>query len=283
MSKKKNDFGGLGRGLEALMGPISEDTEELTALSLDVIDPNPDQPRRTFDAQKLRELADSIAEMGVLSPILVWQNGGRYTIIAGERRWRAARMAGLEMIPAIVRDYDSVARMKAALIENLQRDDLNPIEEAFALRVLMEECAMTQEEAAKSVGKSRSAVANQLRLLTLDEQTIELVRQGRLSEGHARALLSVADLAKRAELAQLTVKNGWSVRRLEQEVRFADAPQKPKAKPDAEVRQVQTLLRKTFGARVTAQGTRDKGKITLHYGSFEELERIYEILNREGE
>lgn len=277
----KSNFGGLGRGLEALMGPISEETDVLTSLALDVIDPNPDQPRKKFDPEKLQELADSIREMGVLSPILVWQEGGRYTIIAGERRWRAARLAGLDMIPAIVREYDAVARMKAALIENLQRDDLNPIEEAAALKALMDECALTQEQAAQSVGKSRSTVANLLRLLSLDDRTLALLRDGLLSEGHARALLAVADAEKRFGLAQAAVKNGWSVRRLEEEVRFAHAPAKKPAKPDAELKQVQQLFRRTFGARITAQGTRDRGKITLHYSCFEELERIYEILNPE--
>ncbi len=280
MSKNKT-VGGLGRGLEALMGPIAEETDTLTALSLDVIDPNPDQPRKQFDSEKLRELADSIAEVGVLSPILVCRSSGRYTIIAGERRWRAARLAGLDLIPAIVREYDAVERMKAALIENLQRDDLNPVEEAAALRALMEQCAMTQEQAAQSVGKSRSAVANLLRLLSLDEEVMALLRDGKLSEGHARALLGVSDPVRRAALAQSAVKNGWSVRRLEQEVRFDAAPKQKKEKPDAEVRQVQSLLRRTFGTRITAQGTRDKGKIVLHYASFEELERIYDVLNHE--
>ena len=196
---------GLGRGLDALLGDFSDDLgtagaetsrpepaadgEAVLSVSLADIDPNRDQPRRRFDEAALEELADSIRAVGVLQPILCAKNGDRYTIIAGERRWRAARMAGLLEIPVIVRDWDETRRLEAALVENLQRDDLNPVEEAQGVQRLMDECGLTQEQTAERLGRSRPAVANLLRLLTLPVSIQDMLRDGRLSAGHARALV----------------------------------------------------------------------------------------------
>ena len=188
---------GLGRGLGALLGedvvsPAEEKAaDEVLNLEIRLIDPNREQPRRDFDEEALQELAASIQAVGVIQPIIVCREGERYTIVAGERRYRAARLAGLEQIPAIVRDWEKQTRLEAALIENLQRDDLNPVEEAMGVKKLMEETGLTQEQAAQRLGKSRPAVANLLRLLTLPESVIRMLREGKLTAGHARALVGL--------------------------------------------------------------------------------------------
>ena len=218
---------GLGRGLGALLGEdvVAEAQEEaqvqatqptepvdaVRMLPIGQIDPNREQPRRSFDEDALKELAASIEAVGVLQPIIVAPSGDRYTIIAGERRYRASRLAGLSEIPAIVRDWDSQKRLEAALIENLQRDDLNPVEEAMGVRRLMDEAGLTQEKAAERLGKSRPAVANLLRLLTLPDSVKALLAEGKLSAGHARALVTV-DPRRQVQLANLTVQQGWSSR-----------------------------------------------------------------------
>ena len=188
---------GLGRGLGALLGedvvsPAEEKAaDEVLNLEIRLIDPNREQPRRDFDEEALQELAASIQAVGVIQPIIVCREGERYTIVAGERRYRAARLAGLEQIPAIVRDWEKQTRLEAALIENLQRDDLNPVEEAMGVKKFMEETGLTQEQAAQRLGKSRPAVANLLRLLTLPESVIRMLREGKLTAGHARALVGL--------------------------------------------------------------------------------------------
>lgn len=276
---------GLGRGLDALMpeapAPQVQEGERVAMLGIGDIDPNPNQPRRHFDQAALKELADSIRQVGVLQPILVSVQGGRYHIIAGERRWRAARMAELDEIPAIVRDMDTVSRMEAALIENLQREDLNPIEEAMAVRALMEECGLTQEAAAERLGRSRPALANLLRLLSLPEQVQELVRDGQLSSGHARALAGVDDARRAIALAQRAVDEGWSVRQMEQAVQ-AEQPAKKVVKLTKvklpEFGELEDRLRLTFGMKAEISGSLEKGKIVMKYNSREELERLYEAM-----
>ena len=207
---------GLGRGLGALLGEdVVSPTEEKAAdevlnLEIRLIDPNREQPRRDFDEEALQELAASIQAVGVIQPIIVCREGERYTIVAGERRYRAARLAGLEQIPAIVRDWEKQTRLEAALIENLQRDDLNPVEEAMGVKKLMEETGLTQEQAAQRLGKSRPAVANLLRLLTLPESVIRMLREGKLTAGHARALVGL-EKGKQEKLAQLCAAQGTPV------------------------------------------------------------------------
>lgn len=273
---------GLGRGLDALMPELPrQDGDRVLMLRIGDIDPNPDQPRRRFDQAALKELADSIRQVGVLQPILVCEEGGRWRIVAGERRWRAARMAELEEIPAIARNMDEMQRMEAALIENLQREDLNAIEEAVAIRSLMEECGLTQEAASERLGRSRPAVANLLRLLTLPEAVITLVREGKLSAGHARVLAGIEDTKRCEALAKQAVAEGWSVRQMEQAAQARqDTPKKPQPahRQLPEFGELEERLRLSFGMRAQVSGTLNKGKITLQYSSREALERLYDAI-----
>ena len=287
---------GLGRGLGALLGedvvalqaevkpetvPVQDaaPVDAVRDLPIYMIDPNPDQPRRTFDEDALRELAASIESVGVIQPIVVCETDGRYRIIAGERRYRACRMAGLEMIPAIVRNWDQQRQLEAALIENLQRDDLNAIEEARGVRRLMEEGGLTQERAAERLGKSRSALANLLRLLTLEDAGQQMVIDGKLSAGHARALAGV-DRRRQVQLANLTVQQGWSVRQLEricaQPVKTEEEPKK--APRDRQFTNLESMARELFGTRAKLDGTQERGKLTLFYYSADDLQRIWEVL-----
>ncbi|MBQ3078591.1 MAG: ParB/RepB/Spo0J family partition protein [Clostridia bacterium] len=287
---------GLGRGLGALLGEIEEEHQEITSeevksgdrvemLKLVDIDPNRDQPRREFDEDSLQELSQSIAAVGVIQPIVVYAKGKRYTIIAGERRWRASRMAGLKEIPAIIRNWDEMMRMKAALIENLQRDDLNPVEEAMGIQALMNKCTLTQEAASQVIGKSRSAIANALRLLNLPEKVLEMLKSGSLSAGHARALVSVSP-ERQIRLAELTVQQGWSVRQLE---RICAQPEKSEqvktVKRATELVQLEKMAREVFGTRAKLDGDEKSGKLVISYSSADDLERIWEVLEciRQGE
>ena len=279
---------GLGRGLDALMPEIPQEDarERVMMLRMGDIDPNPEQPRRKFDAQALAELAASIRQVGVLQPILVTEIEGRYRIIAGERRWRAARLAELEEIPAIVRPLDEIERMEAALIENIQREDLNPLEEALAVRALMDKCGLTQEKAAERLGRSRPAVANLLRLLTLPEPALDMLRDGKLSAGHARALVAVEDPARCIALAEKAVREGWSVRQIEQAAQEKPVEEKPaRVKPRKlpEFTEMEERLRHAFGMKASIDGTLNKGKITLTYGSRQELERLYDLMQGDDE
>lgn len=291
MAAKKTAPHGLGRGLGALLGDIENESELLHSeteqkgdvvqtVPLSSIDPNRDQPRKEFREESLKELADSIRAVGVIQPIVVTKRGNRYSIIAGERRWRASRMAGLNEVPVIVHDWDEMTRLKAALIENLQRDDLNPVEEALGIRALMDKCELTQEAASGVIGKSRSAIANSLRLLTLPDDVLALLKDGSLSAGHGRALVSVSP-ERQSKLAILTVQQGWSVRQLE---RICAQPEKkpvetpaPARRP-AELGQLEKMAREVFGTRVKLDGDENKGRITLSYMSAEDLERIWDVL-----
>ena len=280
---------GLARGLDSLLPEL--DTVAPGAgqeIAIGDIDPNPDQPRRTFSEESIAQLAQSIADQGVLQPILVTPvSGGRYRIVAGERRWRAARAAGLTAVPCIVRDLDVVQQMEIALIENLQREDLNPIEVAQGIQSLMKQCGYTQETVATRLSKSRPAVANLLRLLTLPESVIAMVRLGTLSAGHARVLAGLDDEELKLQLANRTIAEGWSVRQLESAAALLkqDAAKlpKPEKKPHelpVELTELETLCRETFGLRATLTGTAKKGKIVLQYYSQDELERLNEVLQQ---
>lgn len=278
---------GLGRGLDALLDEIDA-PEQNGANTFEVdlydIDTNPKQPRKTFDPEKMEELAVSIKRHGVVQPILVKRNGTRYTIIAGERRYRAARLAGLSKVPVVLTDIDEESVMEIALVENIQREDLNPIEEAAALKLLMQQHDLTQEEVSERVGKSRPAIANALRLLSLSRPVQVLIRDGRLSAGHGKMLAGVSDPHLQAELAEKCVQGDWSVRRLEDELRFADMPKKQKhekKEPSAEMRSALHHLRAELGTKVAVQGTEDKGKLIIHYYSKDDLDRIYRAIVRD--
>jgi ParB family chromosome partitioning protein len=218
---------GMGRGLAAILS-VSEGEEggaELRQLHVDLVAPNPDQPRKRFDDEALQALADSVKERGVLQPVLVRPRpGGSYELVAGERRWRAARLAGLETLPALVQQRDDAQSLEDALIENMAREDLNPVEAARAVAGLVEELGLTREAVGRRVGRSRVAVSNLLRLLDLPDEALALVEDGSLTEGHGRALLLADDHAARRSIARAAVQGGWSVRVVEQRAREANAP-----------------------------------------------------------
>lgn len=286
---------GLGRGLSAILPDVEEVVESVghqlpttlvpadavVELPLGDIDPNRDQPRKKFDDEALSQLADSIRHSGVLSPILVARDGNRYTIIAGERRWRAARLAEIEKIPAIVREWDEIKRQEAALIENIQRENLNPIEEAQGIYVLMNECALTQEQVSQRLGRSRPAVANLLRLLGLPAAIQQAVIDGAISAGHARVLAGVTDKKLQATLFAKAVQDGWSVRQLEAAAKQSGGQRREKPVPaplPVEYEELRERLRSATGLKVSLSGTESKGKIVLEYGSQEELQRLWDML-----
>ncbi len=273
---------GLGKGLDALFNlddaPIvTEDGDKIISLRITEVEPNSAQPRKNFPPEQLEELASSVREHGIIQPIVVSKNEkGFYTIIAGERRWRAARMANLKEIPAIIREYDEKTASEVALIENLQRENLNPMEEADGFRNLMDMYGMTQEEISEKIGKSRSAVANALRLLALKEPVRALVRDGKLSAGHARTLLAAAD-ADQISLAERVIAEGLSVRELERLVSLKRPAKKAPVKYTAEIQDIEERFSKKVGAKVRVSGNAKKGKIEISYTDSDEFERILEI------
>ncbi|MDD6061045.1 MAG: ParB/RepB/Spo0J family partition protein [Oscillospiraceae bacterium] len=284
MAAKK---GGLGKGLDTLfMDNSVEEISSTSAVKLKIMDiePNREQPRKDFDDAALGELADSIAKYGVLQPLLVRPlNGGGYQLIAGERRWRASRLAGLTEVPVVVREMTDEEAAALALIENLQREDLNPLEEAFGFRKLMDDFGLTQEEAAEKVGKSRPAVANALRLLKLPEAILDLVRSGELSAGHARALLSFPTQEQMLETAQLIMDKGLSVRETERLAKKAAKPKKEKETPARRASyydQVELALTEALCRKIRIQnGKNETGTIEIAFNSKEDLERIANALH----
>ncbi|MYL82720.1 ParB/RepB/Spo0J family partition protein [Desulfovibrio aerotolerans] len=293
---------GLGRGLEALLGGYQDEREagDILTLALDAIRANPEQPRRAFADDALAELADSIRAQGVLQPVLVRPVSGpgqiSHEIVAGERRWRAARLAGLTEIPALIRDVDDETGFALALVENLQREDLNPMEEAAGYQLLVSRFGLSQDALAKKVGKSRSAVANALRLNALAEPMRQDLAEGRLTAGHARALLSLPEGALRDALWQRVVTDGLSVREAEAAAGYAkqngclpgagdapaaETPPKRSAKPAVDARLVglEALLTERAGVLVKTGGTADHGKLTFHFSSRRELEGLLERFN----
>lgn len=282
---------GLGRGLDVLLPQNDAILQNAVRdISIDDIDPNTEQPRKEFDKEALEQLADSIREAGVLSPILVVENGTRFRIVAGERRYRACRIAGLSTVPCIVRNMTNEQQMEAALIENVQRQDLNPVEEANAIRSLMKEYGYTQEKVAKKLGKSRPVIANTLRLLNLPEEALGLVASGALSAGHARVLAGLENPELQVKLANECAAEGYSVRKLEElaketaEIEPAaekKAAAKAPAKPlTPELSGLQDSLREALGLKTTLTGNEKKGKIVLSYSSAEELEHLYEVIGK---
>lgn len=276
---KKN---ALGRGLDALMPQVDE---QIAGQDVDInlLDINPGQPRKAFDKESLEQLADSIREVGLLQPILVQRVEGRYRIIAGERRYRACRLAGLKRVPIVEREMSNEEGMLAALIENLQREDLNPMEEAAAIRQLMDTAGLTQEEAARRLGKSRPAVANTLRLLTLPARLQKLVIEGSLSEGHARVLAGVKSAALQEQLARRAIAEGLSVRAFEALCKKAGeaTPEKPVPKRLApELDDFARRLQRLTGVRASIKGDLNRGRLTLSYGSAEELDSLYRALEQ---
>ena len=287
---------GLGRGLDSLFGGFEEKEEqnnnstnitiekqvvnEPIEIEIGLIDRNAEQPRKNFDEKALNELSISIKEHGVIQPIIVKKTGDRYIIIAGERRWRASRLAGLKTIPCLIKDYSKQKISEIAIIENLQREDLNPIESARAIKNLMSQYNMTQEEVADKIGKSRSAITNTLRLLTLPESIINLVETDKLSAGHARALLGLEDELKQKRIALLAIEKRLSVRDIENLVREAEKPIKHSEKQEKslELKDFESKIKRYLSTKVQIKGNDTKGKIIIDYYSKNDLDRIYELL-----
>ena len=289
---------GLGRGLNTLIpsAPIPdakmEDIAEMTkqkseypemTLSINEIEPNPDQPRNQFDEDSLQELADSIQQYGVLQPLLVKKKDGYYEIIAGERRWRAAKIAGEDKVPVIVRDFDENEIVEIALIENIQREDLSPIEEALAYQRLMKEHHLKQDQIAEKVSKSRAAITNSLRLLKLDPRVQDMLEEEMISTGHARALLAIHDGDLQYEIAVKVFDEKLSVRDIEKMVKDLNRPKKEKAKEDTEYqflyKDLEESMKQILGSKVSIKNRKNnKGKIEIEYYSRDELERIVDMI-----
>ena len=276
---------GLGKGLGALMGDYMEEPtgqSPYQLMPIYKIEPNPDQPRRDFDEEELQALADSISVHGLVQPLTVRQmENGYYQIIAGERRWRAARLANLSQIPVVVMEADDKKTMELALIENLQRQDLNPVEEALGYRSLMEEYGMTQEETAASVGKSRPAVANALRLLSLNQKILDMVRSGALSAGHARAILSLKNDKQQQEAAQKIAALGLSVRQAEllcKNMTRTEKTQKPVSLQVDYIAECEKSMSRHLGRGVKITGGKKKGKLELEYYGQDDLQTLLDAL-----
>lgn len=286
---------GLGRGLNALFGVFDEGESynKITTqkkesdngvLEIDItkVKPNPNQPRKNFNAEALQELANSIKIHGIVQPIVVnQQENGEYLIIAGERRWRAANICGLKTVPAVIKNYTEKQIKEISIIENLQREDLNPIEAARAIKELMEEYGLTQETVSERIGKSRSNVANTLRLLSLYPEVIELVENGKISSGHARCLVVVEDANEQIKLARAVVSKNLSVRDLEKAVKSYTNPTKKtitKMEQSLELKELINQMQKTFATKVSAIGNDNKGRIYIDYYTRDDLDRIAELL-----
>lgn len=284
---------GLGRGLNALLQsdePISSEVkvqgkETVSELKIMDIEPNTTQPRKDFDDEKISELADSIKEHGVITPILVQKSeNGFYKIIAGERRWRASKLAGKKTIPAIIKDYNKEEFYEVSLIENLQRQDLNPVEEALGYKRLMDEFGFTQEEVAKKLSKSRSSVANSLRLLNLEKEVMELLREGKISTGHAKVLLGLSDKKRQIALSKEVAEKELSVRQLENLIKADTQKPKKEIKKDLNLRlafeDAEKRFSNIFSTKVQIVDKKGKGKITIDYYSKEDLDRITKLLEK---
>ena len=289
---------GLGRGLDSLFGEYSEEPKEIKEkvvekveqvvvnepkeIEIGLIDRNPEQPRKIFEENALNELAESIKNHGVIQPIIVKEVEGRYVIVAGERRWRASRLAGIKTIPCIIKNYTEQQISEIAIIENLQREDLNPIESAKAIKNLINQYNLTQDEVADKIGKSRPAVANTLRLLALPENIITLVENNKITAGHARALLAIEDPLKQKEIALSIIEKDLTVRDVENLIKYLNSPQKEKVQKvqSLELKDFSDKIKRALATKVEIKGDDNKGKIVINYYSKDDLNRIYDILNK---
>lgn len=278
---------GLGKGTAALFSDITENlggSNSVVNLKLIDVQPNINQPRHLFDDEKMESLVESVKANGIIQPIIVVKQDDIYMIVAGERRWRAAKKAGLKEIPAIIQDYDDKKIMEVALIENLQREDLNPVDEALGYKTLMSTFDLTQEQISERLGKSRSAIANSLRLLNLPEDVLVLIKERKISEGHAKVLAGLKTPADQIAVANMVVVKGLSVRETEQVVKYKLNPPRRIIKPNLQLAQyitdLETDISKAMGTRVKIRHKNGKGKIEIEYYSNDEFERILEILNK---
>lgn len=287
---------GLGKGLEALFASSIEEEDKkekvekqnesqeeavegkVLNLKINEVEPNRQQPRRSFNEETLEELAESIKQYGLIQPIIVTKEDGYYAIVAGERRWRACKKAGLKEIAAIVREKDERKNKEIALIENIQREDLNPIDKAMGIKCLMEDYDITQAEVAKILGKSRSAITNSIRILNLDQRVLDMVRVGKLTEGHCRALLSIPDGDRQYDMALRFLETGASVREIEQKTQVAKKMKKKDRRYEAVYRDVEDSFKNFFGTKVRLDPGIKKGKIVIEYKSNEDLERMLDLI-----
>lgn len=275
---------GLGKGLDALFGAptieeeIKENSEVVQNIKVIDIEPNETQARKIFKEESIDELAESIKRYGVIQPIIVTKKDNYYQIVAGERRWRASKKAGITEIPAIVREDDDRKNREISLIENIQREDLNPIDKARGIKVLMEEYSLTQQDVAEILGKARSSVANTVRLLNLDERVIDLVLEGKLSEGHCKVLLGITDGDKQYEMAQSIIHSDNTVREAEKKMNTKKKMRKKDERYEAIFRDIEDTFQGFFGTKVKLDAGPKKGKIIIQYQSNEDLERILELI-----
>lgn len=273
---------GLGKGLDALFSTtLSEEPNEnevVQNLKISEVEPNKDQPRRIFDEESLTELADSIKRYGVIQPIIVTKSDDYYRIVAGERRWRASKIAGLTEIPAIIRENDEQRNKEIALIENIQREDLNPIEKARGIKLLMDQYNLTQQQVAEIIGKGRSTVTNTLRILNLDPRVIDLALQGKLTEGHCKALLGFENPDKQYDMALYMIESGDSVREAEKKTKSRKNMPKKNAKYEPIYRDIENTFQNFFGTKVKLNAGQRKGKIVIEYASNDDLERILDLI-----
>lgn len=278
---------GLGKGLDALFSmPLEEEIKKeptavesgVVKLKINEVEPNPNQARKIFDEEAIEELANSIKEYGVIQPIIVTKKANYYEIIAGERRWRASKKAGLEEIPVIIREDDERRNQEISLIENIQREDLNPIEKARGIRQLMDEYELTQQRVAEILGKSRSSIANTVRILNLDERVLNLALEGKLTEGHCKSLMSVDDPEKQYQMALYIIESGDSVRDAERKMRNIKKAPKRENRYMPIYRDIEDTFQGFFGTKVKLDAGAKKGKIIIQYTSNEDLERILELI-----
>ena len=277
---------GLGKGLDALFGPTPEeekvkDDDVLKNLKITEVEPNREQPRKNFNQEALEELAESIKEYGLIQPIVVTEKDGYYCIIAGERRWRACKLAGLEEIPAIVREDDERKNKEIALIENIQREDLNPFEKALGIKNLMESYNLTQEEVAKKLGKGRSTIANSIRVLNLEPRVLELAKQGKISEAHCKLLLAITDPEKQYLTAIDIIERGTTTRELEQtnkEINKKQISKEELKKINILYKDIENTFQGFFGTKVKMAPGKKRGKIIIEYATNDDLERILNII-----
>ena len=274
---------GLGKGLDALFGDVKieeqiQENDILKSLNINEVEPNRDQPRKNFDQEALEGLAESIKTYGVIQPIVVSKKDGYYAIVAGERRWRASKIAGITEIPAIIREDDVRKNQEISLIENIQREDLNPYEKAAAIKNLMVDYNLTQEQVAKKLGRSRSGIANTVRILNLSPDVLELAKEGKLTEGHCKALMAITDPKKQYETAVRMIEKGESVRQAEKKARLKKKSPGIDDRYNALFTDIEDTFQGFFGTKVKLDAGRRKGKIVIEYNSNDDLERILNLI-----
>lgn len=273
---------GLGKGLDALFGPAPEEEQAkeddvLKNLKITEVEPNRDQPRKNFDQEALEELAESIKEYGLIQPIVVTKKEGYYSIIAGERRWKASKIAGLQEIPAIIREDNEKINSEISLIENMQREDLNPYEKALGVRTLIDNYGLTQEEVAKKLGKGRSTIANIVRVLNLEPRVLEMAKEGKLTEGHCKALLAITDPEKQYKTAIQMLERGATVRQVEKKARIKETKEELD-RNHILYKSIEDNFQSFFGSKVRLDAGKRRGKIIIEYTSNDDLERILGLI-----